>query len=202
MMADSRRQVFKGRDVCELGAGVGLPGLLLGRHASRMVLTDYVDPILEVLRYNVRLNNAAAGDGGEFAHLKGRLTPQTEVAFLDWDADQDEWGDEGLIEPHSFDILIGSELTYSTLSVETLPDVICGLLRPGGVLYEILSDDRDGVKEFVAQMEQRGWRVDAAPVPAEYCRAPLTGQRPESYHLFSVHHPESSNPSLLFSSEA
>ena len=34
-------------------------------------------------------------------------------------------------------------------------------------------------------------------MPAEFCREPLTGQRKETYHIFSVHHPDSTYPSLL-----
>ena len=38
---------------------------------------------------------------------------------------------------------MGSELTYSPLSVYTLIKVISKYLKPDGVFYEVLSDDRD-----------------------------------------------------------
>jgi hypothetical protein len=41
------------------------------------------------------------------------------------------------------DVLIGSELTYSFLSIDTLVKVIDTYLSKDGVFYEILSDDRD-----------------------------------------------------------
>lgn len=46
------------------------------------------------------------------------------------------------------DIIIGSELTYSTLSVKNLTKVICKYLKPNGVFYEVLSNDRDVCVEF------------------------------------------------------
>jgi hypothetical protein len=36
-----------------------------------------------------------------------------------------------------------NSLTYSTLSVHNLTKVICKYLKPDGVFYEVLSDDRD-----------------------------------------------------------
>lgn len=41
------------------------------------------------------------------------------------------------------EIIVGSELTYTNLSVETLGRVIEYFLAPNGVFYEVLSDDRD-----------------------------------------------------------
>ena len=57
------------------------------------------------------------------------------------------------------DIILGSELTYNTLSITTVPKVISKFLSPEGVFYEILSDDRDGVGSFLVEMKNRGFSV-------------------------------------------
>ena len=57
------------------------------------------------------------------------------------------------------DIILGSELTYNTLSITTVPKVIQKFLSPQGVFYEILSDDRDGVGSFLVEMENCGFSV-------------------------------------------
>jgi len=48
-----------------------------------------------------------------------------------------------VVEIPRCEVIIGSELTYSTLSVQNLSRVIEKYLAPGGVFYEILSDDRE-----------------------------------------------------------
>ena len=44
--------------VVELGAGPGLPGLVLSRICRRVFLTDFADPVLRQCHRNVTLNNA------------------------------------------------------------------------------------------------------------------------------------------------
>lgn len=46
------------------------------------------------------------------------------------------------------DIILGAELTYNTLSIDALVQVVDHYLKPDGVFYEVLSDDRDGVDLF------------------------------------------------------
>jgi hypothetical protein len=54
------------------------------------------------------------------------------------------------------DIIFGSELTYSLLSVKSLVQVILRYLKEDGVFYEILSDDRDGVSAVWPKRRKRG----------------------------------------------
>lgn len=58
------------------------------------------------------------------------------------------------------DMVIGAELTYSLLSVDALARTVDHYLKPDGVFYEVLSEDRDGVADFCARMQQRGFRID------------------------------------------
>eukprot|EP00759_Apiculatamorpha_spiralis_P029063 PhF_6_TR31442/c0_g1_i1/m.46133 len=60
------------------------------------------------------------------------------------------------LAPKSFDVIIGSELTYSLLSCDALAATVDHYLAPGGVFYEVLSEDRDGVSYFCDLMEKRG----------------------------------------------
>lgn len=47
------------------------------------------------------------------------------------------------------DIILGAELTYNCASVDALAAVVAKYLKPDGVFYEVLSDDREGVAEFI-----------------------------------------------------
>ena len=51
---------LQGQSVCELGAGVGLCGLVTARYARRVVLTDRVQAVLAVLDRNIALNQLSA----------------------------------------------------------------------------------------------------------------------------------------------
>ena len=50
---------LQGQVVCELGAGVGLCGLLAARYCHHVLLTDRVQAVLEVIDRNITLNQLA-----------------------------------------------------------------------------------------------------------------------------------------------
>jgi hypothetical protein len=66
------------------------------------------------------------------------------------------------------DIIIGSELTYNLLSTKSLAFVVNKYLRPGGVFYEVLSDDRDGVTEFADLMLGLGFTMVKVAAGGEF----------------------------------
>ena len=43
------QQLWSNKTCMELGSGVGLPGLVLGRYAHRMILTDYEESLIKNL---------------------------------------------------------------------------------------------------------------------------------------------------------
>ena len=56
----SRMHCFHNHVAVELGAGVGLPGLVLAHACRRVFLTDFADDVLRQCQKNVALNAAAA----------------------------------------------------------------------------------------------------------------------------------------------
>jgi len=79
-------QVFKNANVLELGAGVGLPGILCSYFAKSTILSDYLPQILENLEYNLKLNSNvfSANDSDDNQQVKPIDTAR--VAFFDWNA--------------------------------------------------------------------------------------------------------------------
>ena len=59
LLSDAGRRLVQGMSVLELGAGVGIPGLIAGRVCKSLVLTDHNDQVVERLGKNVRLNRAS-----------------------------------------------------------------------------------------------------------------------------------------------
>lgn len=94
---------------------------------------------------------------------------------------QDHW----LIPVPQAEVIIGAELTYSLLSVKTLAKVISRFLAPGGVFYEILSDDRDGVNAFLEEISKYGFSYAANVVPESLRWETGTGQRSETYKFYT-----------------
>jgi hypothetical protein len=93
------------------------------------------------------------------------------------------------IPARSVDIIIGSELTYNLLSCASLAHVVDKYLSDDGVFYEVLSNDRDGVTVFRAEIEKRGFttaRHDAsANLVGNFGTRKWSKQDQETYSLYT-----------------
>lgn len=103
----------------------------------------------------------------------------------------DSFGPQAIPDPpiQQVDIIIGSELTYNLLSCATLAFVVDHYLRPDGVFYEVLSDDRDGVDVFIHEIEARGFVTHKRPAPksltGSYGTRKWSKQDDETYSLYT-----------------
>ncbi|CAH1270555.1 METTL21A [Branchiostoma lanceolatum] len=92
--------LVQSRSVLELGAGVGLPGLVaakLTKEPSAVVLTDHTEVILELLQKNTEANFTGDTDGPK-------------AALLNWGADLEEFK-----KTHgTFDLILGADIIYWT----------------------------------------------------------------------------------------
>ncbi|EFA82016.1 hypothetical protein PPL_05252 [Heterostelium album PN500] len=170
------RWIFKHQDsftdqkCLELGSGVGLTGILTAHYCQSITLTDYLPPLLENLKYNVDLNSkkdTVDMDDDEEIRVNNRmidLKEKVDVKYLNWD----EIDSITVTEEDKYDIIFGSELTYSLLSVDNLIKVIQKYLKNDGIFYEILSDDRDGVSYFLEQMQEKKFISKIVPVDQQY----------------------------------
>ena len=96
------------------------------------------------------------------------------------------------------DILLGAEITYNTLSIEALANVVDTYLKPDGVFYETLSNDRDGVDAFVDEMARRGFAVARCAADrgylGNYNTRDWSFQNVESYTFYTFSRPASTHP--------
>lgn len=95
------------RRILEIGAGIGLVGIVAADHGHRVRLTDYNPDARNFARANAALNGC------------DNLT----VAALDWNRPQPE---------DSCDLLIGSEVVYKEEDVDALLALFGACLQPGG----------------------------------------------------------------------
>lgn len=129
----TRPAEFRGRSVLELGAGVGLPGIVAASLGASVVQTDRNELALHVCRLNGERNRAAG----------------VEYRLADWTA----WDDA-----RRYDWVIASDTLYAA---ELHPDqrrIFEGNLAPGGRL--LLSDPyRAESLPLLEELERDGWRV-------------------------------------------
>ncbi|KAL1524479.1 hypothetical protein AB1Y20_019373 [Prymnesium parvum] len=102
--------------VLELGAGLGVPGLLAGRWAGRLTLTDNNEAVLERLRRSVCANERWL-----------RLPALARVERLEW----------GLLHVpvhlrETVDLLLAADCVYSSEGASRLLETAAALLTPSG----------------------------------------------------------------------
>lgn len=189
-------EAFQGKYVHELGCGVGLPGLVAARYCDKLVFSDYLPGVLENMQHIIDINTNVEfeeeSDDEERVvsrQRKEKIAATVSIADVNWDAVSDTCSGSSKDIPPA-DIVMGSELTYSPLSVVGLIRTVEKYLKPDGIFYEILSTDRDGVPLFLELIEKAGWSIKTAPVPEVILQGKFnTKQRPESYLLYTFRRP-------------
>ena len=163
--------------VLVLGAGAGLAGLAVARHAKRVVLTDKDPLLLPNLRHNCR---RLEDESPEESPLEADL----QVAHLDWSADDGNkyvhLESQGVNDVHLFDTIIASDVCFSSDAATKLAATAHELLRSsgpggfdmdgcriGGEFLMCFSGHGHG-KELVAELEKRGAYTRLQTVPAVF----------------------------------
>lgn len=122
ILSPAGQKLLESARVVELGAGIGVPGLLAGRSCAELVLTDSNDAVVERLRRNIQLNG-----------VEMRCHPDaTRVANVAWGADA--FPPPTVAARGGFDVVLGSDVVYSASSARTFLETAEGLMaKPGGV---------------------------------------------------------------------
>lgn len=139
-----QKRCLIGSRVLEVGSGIGVAGLGAALAGGEVLLTDNVPAALRLAQMNARRNRV-----------------RVRAAAADWRA----WPISG-----TFDLVIGSDVTYEPAAFEALLSVLDRTLRPGG---EVLLTDpgrilTDGFKRAAID---EGWLWDAEELPREGMQA-------------------------------
>lgn len=127
------RDVMRGRRVLELGAGLGLCGIVARWLGSEVTLNDYQPDALEFALWNAEQNGVG--------HIQTLLA--------DW---------RHFPETEPFDVVIGADVLYERQLHVALQKVLQKVTSASSRVF--LADPwRDIAWEFIVQMERAGWRV-------------------------------------------
>jgi predicted nicotinamide N-methyase len=125
---------LRGKQVLELGCGLGLAGIAAARAGAAVVLSDYEDDALLFARYNALIN-----------------IPRGEVEILHLDWRQPDLG-------RRFDVLLGADILYERRHFRPLLEAFRVLLAPRGVA--VLGDpDRSTGNAFFDMAGSEGYDV-------------------------------------------
>jgi predicted nicotinamide N-methyase len=126
-----------GSTLLELGAGLGVPGLIAAAAGFRVTLTDYEELILNFERIN-----AAASK-----------LEEVEVTKLDWlnPADLGQ-----------YDVIIGAEILFRDVFFEPLLEILRRSLKEDGVIYLAHDSKRQSLQPFL-KMAEKEYTISVSP---------------------------------------
>ena len=135
---------LKGRNILELGAGLGLPGVAAGIRGANVLQTDYMPDALDIARENARLN--------EVNNLR------TAVA---------DWREFHITE--QFDLIIGSDILYHPDLNPYLKKIFKKNLKPDGKIIMADAGRKDSLS-FINELRLEDWSVFEEQMPVEQGR--------------------------------
>jgi len=147
------------KQVLELGAGVGVPGLVAHALGAAVRQTDYQPDALALTQWNARQNGITA----------------IETFLADWRT----WR-----HPQRYDFILGADILYDAALHFYLESIFRKNLLPGGRL--LLSDPgRPQALDFAIQLEQHGWRIELQMMTVPAIQ-PQTGVTPVEVTLLTA----------------
>jgi len=125
-MGDEKKVLSKypcGKTVLEVGAGCGLLGIGIykSKLAKRVILTD-TDSVLPNLRYNVQENYSSKHNKKKM-RTDDDTDEKVRVCGLDWTRYEEDCRDANIL-PHSMDMIVGTDVVFSTRFVRPLLETL------------------------------------------------------------------------------
>ncbi len=144
----TEKSVCAGKRVLELGAGVGLPGLVAASLGATVTQTDYQQDPLGLSTINA-LQNASSG-----ILPSAPLPPQFISDWRTW------------THPTRYDLILGADILYERSLHYPLSQIFANNLEPDGTL--LLADPgREQADEFIASLKKSGWAVSLVSIPVQ-----------------------------------
>lgn len=176
--SNSKNNLLKDKNLCELGAGCGIPSITSAFYGSpsQILITDLNPKTVKNIQYNIDLNNF------------DNTTTIIKAMEINWDDTSTYPKNAGEI-----DTILGSDLIYQKSIVPLLIKVITGLLgltsspsseKPKSFLYVAPQHGpRDGLDIFLEQIEEIFPYKSSRVAPDEFMKNPLSSQNQDECFL-------------------
>jgi predicted nicotinamide N-methyase len=132
---DENSGQFEGKNILELGCGLGLAGITATACGANVLFTDYDHFALDFTRESFRRNFRRAAT----------------VEYMDW---------RQPVPGRSFEMIIAADVLYEKRWIEPLISVIQRCLEPKGMLY-MAEPNRSVAKEFFRRIRQLNWAAQS-----------------------------------------
>lgn len=134
--------LVRGKTVLELGAGVGLPGMVAQALGAKVTQTDYQADALNLARINAHRNGVEG----------------IRYLLADW---------REFYPAEAYDVVIGSDVLYERTLHADVARILRRALAPGGTLL-FVDPLRPQAVEFMSRLEGEGWRVEMEGLTVEW----------------------------------
>ncbi len=125
---------FDGKRILELGAGLGLVGIVAAAKGAEVVQTDFIPEALRLAERNAGINGIN----------------KIRYVLADW---------RKFPLDERFDLILGSDILYEPTLHPFLRDIFQNNLKPGGTV--VLADPgRDDAKSFISNLQNKGYHID------------------------------------------
>lgn len=150
---------FSGATVLEIGAGLGLPGLVAALKGGRVTMTDYKPEALEIIRKNAERNRISG----------------VSLLLADW---------RRFPREHRYDWIIGSDVLYNPSLNGYVADILADCLAPGGHLLFAHPNRRVTLDFLREQRERLGFKEEREQVPVQVEDSLVPDQVIDIHHLY------------------
>lgn len=131
-------EVVRGKRVLELGCGLGITAIAALQAGAELTVTDYAPGALALCRQNTLAN---AGREPVAMQINWRSPGEAFLALA---------GD-------GFPVVLAADVLYEARDIAPLLALAGRVVAPGGLLW-LAEPGRPIAREFVGQLEARGWR--------------------------------------------
>jgi len=156
----TNRELFYGKRVLEIGAGLGLCGIVASCFAQEVILSDMNWLVINNLSENIILNLQSDPANEKACTVALDNADSLRAVFLDWNVLKDgdiESLDESL-QPNSFDIVIASDVVCQREDAEGFTNAIVHFLSAAGFAYIVVPhpNNRFGVQFLPSALQDAG----------------------------------------------
>eukprot|EP00559_Dactyliosolen_fragilissimus_P004849 CAMPEP_0184865858 /NCGR_PEP_ID=MMETSP0580-20130426/19446_1 /TAXON_ID=1118495 /ORGANISM="Dactyliosolen fragilissimus" /LENGTH=394 /DNA_ID=CAMNT_0027365233 /DNA_START=8 /DNA_END=1192 /DNA_ORIENTATION=- len=147
LTSNQGRHLLQGRNVIEMGAGCGLPGIVASHWANQVILTDGNDTVVDLLQQNCATHTStflSPSTSCKETYSKQRLISATKMI---WGNSQHVQNTLELMPSTSFDVVIAADVVQWPAVIEPLLHTVKALLWKSTIQYYEKKVQRTDVNE-------------------------------------------------------